>query len=240
MLAKQVRSIFYVGLLMLLISILQEGTIQPVQAQTVDSTSPSPTQQGKNVQEEDLSLLFQDDFNDGNADGWTPYGLGTWSVINGEYVVDMGSGNSLLGYALAGDMDWTDYIFEADINSIQGENKAICFRCSDANSYFVNIVGNPYNVLLLGRGVNLFVTFYYPNTSGYWYHVKVIIMSANMRVYVNDQMLINYTDTNADRIKQGGIGVNGWTGAGTVDNVRFDNVIVRAIMPMYLPLITNP
>jgi len=234
------RSIFYVGLWVIFSSMIQVGISQPVQAQMVDSAIPSHIQQDKNAQGEDLFLLFQDDFNDGDADGWTTYGLGTWSVINGEYVVDMGSGNSLLGYALAGNMDWTDYIFEADVNSIQGENKAICFRCNNANSYFVNIVGNPYNLLLLGRGVDLFVTLYYPNTSGYWYHVKVILMGANISVYVNDQMLINYTDSNTNWLKQGGIGVNGWTGAGTVDNVRFDNVIVRAIKPIHLPLITNP
>jgi hypothetical protein len=220
------------------------GISQPVQAQASDLTIQKTTMEGKSISTPDPHILFQDDFNDGNADGWTTYGLGTWSVNNGEYVVDMGSGSSRLGSALAGDTNWTDYIFDVDMKADLGAGKAVCFRCNvvvgAVVGYYVNIVGNPYNVFILGKTGNNLVSFYYPSTTGIWYHVKVVIMGANIIVYVNDQLMINYTDNNADRITHGGIGLNGWTGDEQFDVVRYDNVVVRAANYIYIPIIIRP
>jgi len=51
-----------------------------------------------------LQIIFHDNFDDGNADGWTTVGLGTWYVENGEYIVDMGNGNDLEGQTHAGNI----------------------------------------------------------------------------------------------------------------------------------------
>ena len=173
----------------------------------------------------DYTVLFSDDFNDGNADGWITDGLGTWYVENGEYVVDMGSGVNLKGEALAGDLNWTDYIYEVDVKADQGVDKGIIFHCTETCSYGVDIVSAPYNVVHLGNnGVNL-VTVAFPNSSGVWYHVKIELVGANIKVYVDDQLLIDYTGV----ITHGRIGVAGWTGAVGLDIVRFDNLMITSI-----------
>jgi|GEM_PF-2499326 len=57
------------------------------------------------------SLLASDDFNDGNANGWTISPLGGadgWSVINGVYHYD-GSGHT---QSYSGDANWSDYVLD--------------------------------------------------------------------------------------------------------------------------------
>ena len=68
------------------------------------------------------SVLLQDDFNDGTADGWivSPLGHATgWNVVNEAYTFD-GSGHT---QSYAGSADWTDYTLEVD------------FRLSSLNNY---------------------------------------------------------------------------------------------------------
>jgi len=68
------------------------------------------------------AILFQDDFNDGNADGWTPMRR-VWEVIDGRYVLSQGelpgfsyyANNYHRGghvYTHLGDTNWTDYSVE--------------------------------------------------------------------------------------------------------------------------------
>ncbi len=232
---KHLRSIFYVGILVMFSTIFQMGTLQPVQAGMANSTIPPLIQQGADTQGSDPYLLFRDDFNDGNADGWTTTMSGTWTVVNGEYIVDMGQGQSLVGYSWAGDPNWADYVLQLDVYADQGADKSILFRNIDENGYWINLVGNPGNHLMLGLNDD-YTMVYYPNYEGIWYHITISALGPHIRVYVNNGLLIDQIS----EILPGGIGLMGWTGAFGVDRIRFDNVEVRAIKPLYLPLITNP
>jgi hypothetical protein len=211
-----IRITAYLLIFVVILLICPAGILQPALAS--DSSIQGPSYDGDANSMANPYILFKDDFNDGNADGWTTYGLGTWTVNNGEYKVD---------------------IFEVDVKADLGENKAIYFRDNGVASYFVNIVGGyPYDHVLLGKNPDiLFNDFYYPNTTGIWYHVKVVIISTNSKVYLNDQLLINYTASGSNLITQGRISLVGWTGAGLSDVVRFDNVVVRGFRPTFLPMI---
>jgi len=58
------------------------------------------------------SVAWFDDFNDGDCDDWEVESAGgEWEVKDGELHFD-GGGNSVI---YAGDPDWTDYTFEADV-----------------------------------------------------------------------------------------------------------------------------
>jgi hypothetical protein len=46
-------------------------------------------------------VLFQDDFNDGNADGWTVL-AGNWRVVGGEYMDDWAEGGGAMHVTAAG------------------------------------------------------------------------------------------------------------------------------------------
>jgi hypothetical protein len=64
------------------------------------------------------TVLFTDDFEDGNANGWTVFG-GSWSVvIDGTRVYRQSSGSSKYRSG-AGSSAWTDYSVEA--SNLKGE-----------------------------------------------------------------------------------------------------------------------
>jgi hypothetical protein len=64
----------------------------------------------------------------------------------------------------------------------------------------------------------------------------VSVLGPRSRVYINDNLIINH----ADETQAGYIELVGWTGAFGSDIVRYDNVEVRAIKPIYLPYMTKP
>jgi len=69
--------------------------------------------------------VFCDDFEDGNANGWTPNG-GTWSVItDGSHVYEGGSGTSM---SLAGQASWTDQTVQARVKVVQFGGTSTSYR----------------------------------------------------------------------------------------------------------------
>ncbi len=188
-------------------------------------------------------ILFQDDFNDGNADGWAVSGDGSWYVSNGQYIVDMGTGYFIGGNSFAGDSNWANYIYEVDVMSEDGGDKGIVFRCVNVSGscYFVNLQGGGLNKILLGKPdlPAALVTADFPTTSGVWYHVKIILLGSHIKVSVDGQPLIDYIAGGSNLVTHGPIGAAGWTGAFGHDIVRFDNVIVYSAFSYYLPVLVN-
>ncbi|HCJ66206.1 MAG TPA: hypothetical protein DHV62_02475 [Elusimicrobia bacterium] len=85
-------------------------------------------------------LFLYDDFNDGNADGWT---IGNadystrWTVSSGKYV-HYASNEYLGSYAYAGDESWRNYIFKVKFMAKIGGGGApgTIFRMKDTNNYY--------------------------------------------------------------------------------------------------------
>jgi hypothetical protein len=84
--------------------------------------------------------VFCDDFEDGNANGWTPSG-GTWSVItDGSHVYEGGNGTSM---SLAGQASWTDQTVQARVKVVQfggtstSYRAGIVARATDATNLYV-------------------------------------------------------------------------------------------------------
>ncbi len=193
------------------------------------------------------ATLFSDDFNDGNADGWTPQFDGTWYVDNNQYVVDISGGTDLRGISLAGNTSWTDYVFELDLKAEKGGSKIILFRYIDENYYYsVGIIGlelydyYKVNLVKVENGVGTTVLDNdYPHDISAWHHVKTLVQGNHITAFVDGDLVIDYTDSGSP-ITYGKIGVQGYTGSIGEDNqVRFDNVIVRSLCSIYLPSIIH-
>jgi hypothetical protein len=186
------------------------------------------------------NILFEDDFNGGDAAGWTISGPGSWYVANGEYVIDMGTNYNSVGASMAGDMNWTNYTFEMDVKGDIGTDKGMLFRCTDIHSscYFVNLRGDPLNDMLFGNAGIVLASVSYPNTTGIWYHLKVDLIGAHIKVYVNNQPQIDYTAGSPNLLTQGEIGLAAVAG-GTSDKVHFDNVMVIGAFSSYLPVVVK-
>jgi hypothetical protein len=177
-----------------------------------------------------LPILFQDDFNDGNDNGWEVSGMGSWSVVNGEYVVEMGQGIELRGFSVTGDPAWADYIYEVDVRGEVGVDKLIIARYVDEdNWYALNLRSAPFNDVTLSReegGLHTILTStFFANGVGDWHHLVWVIDDHQIHASVDGLLVIDYEDPTSSLVN-GRIGLVGWTGAWEVDRVVFDNVIV--------------
>jgi hypothetical protein len=190
-------------------------------------------------------ILFSDDFSDGNADGWTPYFDGTWSVNNYQYVVNIGGGVNLRGISLAANTAWMDYIFDVDLKAEEGASKIILFRYIDENNYYsVGIIGlelydyYKVNLVKVENGVGtVVVNNDYPHDNSAWHHAKTIVKGNHIVAYVDGDLVIDYTDSGSS-ITHGQIGLQGFTGSiGENNKVRFDNVMIWQPCTLSLPVI---
>ncbi len=148
-------------------------------------------------------VLFEDDFEDGDADGWRldP----TWAVEqeDGNYVLS-GSGHTWAG--LAEERNWTDYSFEVRVKLIEGAVH-LNYRLSGNGRYFI---GFGEDGLSLSKSVLRDPPpplgedgwEHFPLTSiegqfdlNAWHTVKIAGTGARIRIYVDGELQIDYTDS---------------------------------------------
>lgn len=157
-------------------------------------------------------ILFQDDFENENADDWEEYdGWGEWQVKQLEDSNFVYEGTVILhgqpenpAYSTNGNINWADYVLEVDLRGTEGVNKTILFRYrSELERYALGIVsewgiGDPTNCNLIDLHKYspndpdrhlLQVSFInYPNT---WYRLKIVVVNTNqdttnIKVYIKD------------------------------------------------------
>jgi hypothetical protein len=173
------------------------------------------------------SVLFSDDFEDGNSNGWTTSN-GTWAIATDGSKVYGQTGTGTASTVLmsrAGSMTWANQIIEAKV-------KVKAFGGS-STSYFAAIYGRSngtdYYALALRQDGKIAIR---KNTTtlgsavaagiaeGIWYTVRLEIVGSTLKAYVNGVL----TDTESDTsLAAGGIAV------GTVNTTaEFDDVKVTA------------
>ena len=136
---------------------------------------------------------FEDDFEDGDADGWQ-LDEG-WSVIqeSGNYVLQ-GIGHQ---WARAGSESWGDYTFQSRIRLLQGAVH-VNFRVCNEGRYYLGF--SPEGGLYLHKTANQWsedvplIGNEQPYNPNQWYDLKVELEEGNIKVYVDDELMIDYTD----------------------------------------------
>src|SRR6185503_10153372 len=104
------------------------------------------------------SALFSDNFDDGNANGWT-VAAGTWSVVqdSGSFVYTMAA-TGTEGRTMNGSQSWTDYAVEArvKVTNFGGSNRVlVAGRLLDFNNYYAaSLLNSGGGTLELRRKVN--------------------------------------------------------------------------------------
>lgn len=188
---------------------------------TTDAVS-SAVQSGPAVS----GTLFADDFEDGNADGWTPTS-GTWSVQSGQYVGQAGGGNS---FSVAGESSWTDYVLQAKVSvtSNAGGNKdaGLLFRYTDADNFYVLYLknddrsGRKMELVKSVGGVKTTLAYANPSVAAdTFYTYKIAVHGSDISVYQNDVLQFSATDSSL---------ASGKIGARTYANTKayFDDITV--------------
>ncbi|MFQ6134753.1 MAG: PKD domain-containing protein [Nitrososphaerales archaeon] len=173
-------------------------------------------------QEETLpeDVLFQDDFEKGNVNGWA---LGDeWSIVeeDGNHVLNMrGVVSQAIGYRY-----WIDYAFQSNVKIVQ-DSLLMLFRVNMQlkGSYMIRIGLDHVNLNreVRGRGDALAdadITLQ-PNK---WYTIRIEGRRNNIKIFIDDELTIDYTDGSESAILYGNIGFETFQSS----YIQIDDVLV--------------
>lgn len=187
-------------------------------------------------------VLFYDDFSN-NLNKWQ-IEWGNWRVANGILVSEL-SGINKPGRMKVGNDDWQNYRIEVDVNNLSGVDEGIGFRNNRIyqTNYELTLRHGtgPNNTPQVGlskvfwqdSNSSFIVLVSYKPTSlvnNHLYHVTIEVLATNIKVWINQQLIINYNDDDF-RTRSGSINLSTWTGSTGYEKVQFDNVKVTALAP---------
>lgn len=167
-------------------------------------------------------LPFEDNFDDGNAEGWTTY-AGVWQVEGGAYTVSKGEGFK----AMADGTNFRNFTYEVDVtlnDAVDRANAGAMFRVSNPTvgndnyqGYYAGISAR--GEVELGRADYNWTTLAtksYPISLNKVYKLKIVADGPNIDVYVDGNLLISAKDS---VFTEGAIGLRTYRAQATFDNV---------------------
>lgn len=180
-------------------------------------------------------VIFQDDFEDGDAGGWTAY-VPDWAPLGSSWAVELDDGNYVLSmrgetWAEAGDLSWTNYTFEVRVKFMTPYGGShINFRMGvPAPRYFFQLyVGDLW---LSKEYQETFSDLEYSKlalNTNTWYTLKIVCVGNRIRLYVDDVLKLDYVD-DVDPILSGRIGLEG----NPDSHILFDDVKVSTTHRLY-------
>ncbi len=168
------------------------------------------------------AVLFQDDFNDGNAAGWS--GDSGWSVVDGVYQTTNDQSTQS-----AGDPTWTDYSYSVMLRARDNANWiGLYARYQNSDNYYW--LQWETNQIHLHRRVGGSTTIVATDSGGFqpnrWHHVEMRLEGRRIRIYTDGQLRIDYTDSSADALTHGRIALRAGSGSGSW---QYDDVLVTRL-----------
>src|ERR687893_1243793 len=145
--------------------------------------------------------LFADDFEDGDAKGWTKSG-GTWTVVTDGTRVYKQSSTSSDARARAGSSAWTNYAVQARVKalSFNGSDRfvALLARAQGSTSYYYLTLRNSNRLelkkLVSGSSTTL-ASKAFTVTAGTWYTLRVEVVGNSLSAYVDGALQLTATDS---------------------------------------------
>ncbi|HIW34063.1 MAG TPA: family 43 glycosylhydrolase [Candidatus Paenibacillus intestinavium] len=174
-------------------------------------------------------VLYEEDF-EGELEGWTTYG-GNWTLANGQYNVDSGAGNK----AVLDNIDFTDFVFEADVKITSGDQAGLIFRVSEPGvgadkleGYYVGINAKTKQALLGYFTNNTWkeiASRNLPINYDQAYPIKVIVNKGHIQAYIGDNPLNEQPYPKFDllydkHLTSGKIGFRTHFAVASFDNIR--------------------
>jgi len=186
--------------------------------------------------EEQTYVLFQDDFEDGEAEDWR-INIPDEAPSGSSWRVELDYGNYVLSergqiWAEAGDYSWTNYTLEVKGKMLSPQGGGVInFRMGDpAPRYFIQFYTEQLYLTKEYRGTfsEVKVTKVYLNQNT-WYTFKIVCAGNRIWVYVDDELKLDYVD-DEDPILSGRIGLEGAPDSHTY----FDDVKVSTTRRLYV------
>ncbi|WP_129648084.1 hypothetical protein [Peristeroidobacter agariperforans] len=147
--------------------------------------------------------IVQDNFQDGNANGWQPFPLSSWTVASsGAARVYRQSQLASEARSVLGGSDWTQQSVSALITprAFDGSDRwfGLATRFTDASNYYY-VTLRSSNTIMLRRMVDgVFTTLAsapLTATPGQTYNVRLEAVGTRLRVYVNHQLRLEAIDS---------------------------------------------
>ncbi|WP_422772124.1 right-handed parallel beta-helix repeat-containing protein [Plantactinospora sp. WMMC1484] len=138
------------------------------------------------------ATLYSDNFEDGNADGWSKSG-GDWSVVtDGSRAYRQGNAGSELARGFAGDTGWTNYQVQARVKplSFNGSNRlvAIAARVGSATRMYRLALTNANRAELQavnGSAITVIGSASLSVSTGTWYTLRLVVDGSSIQGFVN-------------------------------------------------------
>ena len=206
------------------------------------------------------SIIFQDNFEDGNSNGWTSiWGPNLWQVasINGSmrFGARIENGGTLID-TVGPNVNTSSNQIDFDYLPITGlVNTNLDFRYSRTSPLAIY---SPYEVHFTSE-TNFWTNFGYfglpagvtipsstPLLTNQVNHIKIILDNQHIQFFLNGTKIIDFTDATYNFSGDEKIGLRISTGASSPTEVWFDNIIVRTLdnnVDLNVPLIkqtSNP
>src|SRR5688572_5010107 len=174
------------------------------------------------------ATLLTDDFQDGNANGWTTAG-GAWSVVTDGSLVYRQSGTTGDARSRVGSTSWTNYTVSVRVKplSFNGTNRFVSVLAraqSDTSYYYLALRSN--NTVELKKLVNgtatTFATAAVTVTIGTWYTLALEVSGSTLRGSVNGGSALTATDS---QYAAGPAGVNTFNATASYDDVLVTDTV---------------
>jgi hypothetical protein len=184
-------------------------------------------------------ILFKDDF-EGDLSQWVNVsGSGSIVAEDGNHVYER-AGGSYVGatIATAGSDTWANYAFNLRLKQLDPAYFNLVFRYTDPTHHYLleNSAYAPKVALFkkLGGGYIELARVEQPTNLNTWYQYRIVLRGPSIRVYVDDVLIIDLTDSS---LAAGKVGVGAYSGS----IYHFDDVVVTALYGTnWLPPISLP
>ena len=199
------------------------------------------------------AVLYSDNFNDGNADGWTVFDdsprVSNWQVISGQYfqlnfIADTNPGTYSQGsysYLYAG-LSLTNYRVTVTMTPLpdiggheKGNSIGIMFRYQDDDNYYRLSFNSDYGFMRLEKKVGGQFTTLAKNARGYTdsqqLNVTVEVNGSLILVYLNGESLFSASDSSL---------TSGTIALYSQDNSKFDDVLIESVSTAPSIIISKP
>lgn len=183
------------------------------------------------------TVLFEDNFDDGDAADWFIVGNSGWNVNNGQYGIFLNPGlsNSL---PLVWNDSNTSIAYDLDIIGNQGEDRNILIKFKDTSN-FLEVHANSNGIFLdkasTSGGGGIQGSNGITLLNGITYHFRIEVENnQHIKVFLNNVLIIE-TDEIAPLITNWVPGLRAGTGGTPVTEVWFDNVKITTLDPTPSP-----
>jgi pectate lyase len=175
------------------------------------------------------ATVFSDDFEDGNATGWTTSG-GTWTVATAGDRAYRQGGTSSDARSRAGSTAWNDYTVSADVKPLafNGSDRfvAVLARVQSNTSYYYLTLRNSNRIelkKLVGGSSTTLASASFTVTTGTEYRASLRVRGSALTGTINGVALLSASDT---QFATGQIGLATFNASADFDNVRVDNDLI--------------